>query len=48
MLTKLKYAGVPTEGLLTVYILYVRSLLTSDMEIVAGTAGTPAEPCAQE
>ena len=27
MLTKLRYAGVPTEDLLTVYILYVRSLL---------------------
>ena len=27
MLTKLKYAGVPNEDLLTVYILYIRSLL---------------------
>ena len=27
MLTKLKYAGVPQEDLITVYILYVRSLL---------------------
>ena len=27
MLTKLKYAGVPNEDLITVYILYIRSLL---------------------
>ena len=27
MLTKLKYAGVPKEDLITVYILYIRSLL---------------------
>ena len=27
MLTKLKYAGVPREDLITVYILYIRSLL---------------------
>ena len=27
MLTKLKYVGVPTEDLITVYILYIRSLL---------------------
>ena len=27
MLTKLKYAGVPKEDLITIYILYIRSLL---------------------
>jgi hypothetical protein len=29
MLTKLKYAGVPREDLITIYILYIRSLLES-------------------
>ena len=27
MLTKLKYAGVPAQDLITIYILYIRSLL---------------------